>query len=829
MAFRYDLISGKVNHVAYNPRRLDELYHRYSYDAENRLTLAETSTDSIIWERDARYEYYKHGPLARTVLGNELVQGLDYAYTLQGWLKGVNSTSLDSTIDMGQDARAGELNRFVTKDAIGFNLNYYTQDYAPIGGGSPFPGHTGHMDTDTYNEYYRPLYNGNISSMAVNISKFPLAQLYNYKYDQLNRITRMDAFTGLSGNSWSGLTLTDYYRERVSYDPNGNILKYMRHGDKQYVELMDSLRYTYYPGSNKLRRVNDNVAAGAYFKIDVEDQGTGDNYTYDAIGNMTSDAQEGITDIKWTVYGKIKEITRTPNGSSPASKISYTYDAGGNRISKKVEASDNIFRTWYVRDAQGNVMATYTANGTGHDSTLAVDLQEQHIYGSSRLGILTRNTPAEGPWYDINNRSLSRGLKQYELTNHLGNVLTTITDKKLAIDNNADDTVDYYVADVLNAIDYYPFGMPMPGRTYDGTTYRYGFNGKENDNEVKGMGNQQDYGMRIYDPRIGRFLSVDPLQSQFPDLTPYQYAGNTPIQAVDLDGMEPQGYMEYWRSRTDEYMTKYGYTVQDFYDYKTKQVWTVMHYPNTKEYYYWATKYEGAHKLFSPANTNLNKGPEKDWTGSFKQFIPHHESETAREMTNIMLGVFGGVAILPFAVQAGTVAAAAAVEKITIVAVGTAVRGYAAYARVAPAIGSAGRAAAEFLDESGTVGAQNAALSGLERSIVKEAKNILNSKEFEMIKDAHNKGIFAEVKIGGRTILYEPDLPSSGISLHGEEGFVIGGEAFTKSPDELGKTILHELYRLFTQGTGQLGVDNTRPYTDAAKKFADKAYQELNK
>jgi len=45
--------------------------------------------------------------------------------------------------------------------------------------------------------------------------------------------------------------------------------------------------------------------------------------------------------------------------------------------------------------------------------------------------------------------------------------------------------------------------------------YRYGFNGKENDNEVKGSGNQQDYGMRIYDPRLGRFLSVDPLYREY--------------------------------------------------------------------------------------------------------------------------------------------------------------------------------------------------------------------------------------------------------------------------------------------------------------------------
>jgi RHS repeat-associated protein len=79
--------------------------------------------------------------------------------------------------------------------------------------------------------------------------------------------------------------------------------------------------------------------------------------------------------------------------------------------------------------------------------------------------------------------------------------------------------------------------MQMPGRKLSGG-YRYGFNGKENDNEVKGEGNQQDYGMRIYDGRIGKFLSVDPLTKQYPELTPYQFASNTPIQAIDLDGGE---------------------------------------------------------------------------------------------------------------------------------------------------------------------------------------------------------------------------------------------------------------------------------------------------
>jgi len=82
----------------------------------------------------------------------------------------------------------------------------------------------------------------------------------------------------------------------------------------------------------------------------------------------------------------------------------------------------------------------------------------------------------------------------------------------------------------------------MPGRTYTASTatnYRFGFNGKENDNEVKGVGDQQDYGMRYYDPRAGRFMSVDPLTSKYPFYSPYQFSGNNPIKFIDVDGMEP--------------------------------------------------------------------------------------------------------------------------------------------------------------------------------------------------------------------------------------------------------------------------------------------------
>ena len=81
--------------------------------------------------------------------------------------------------------------------------------------------------------------------------------------------------------------------------------------------------------------------------------------------------------------------------------------------------------------------------------------------------------------------------------------------------------------------------MTMPARNFTATNaYRYGFNGKENDNEVKGSGNELDYGMRIYDSRVGRFLSVDPLQRKFAWNSPYSYGEGDVIRSVDLDGLE---------------------------------------------------------------------------------------------------------------------------------------------------------------------------------------------------------------------------------------------------------------------------------------------------
>jgi YD repeat-containing protein len=171
-----------------------------------------------------------------------------------------------------------------------------------------------------------------------------------------------------------------------------------------------------------------------------------DNYQYDGIGNLIKDQQGGISNIDWTVYGKIKTIAKTDGPS-----IAYNYDPAGQRPSKTV----NGITTWYVRDAQGNTMAVYD------NKQNQVNWREQDLYGSSRLGtwepnVSLSNNNAATVWDTI-------GHKQYELSNHLGNVLATITDKCLPHSTDG-TTIDYYEPEVTTAQEYFAFGAPIPKR-----------------------------------------------------------------------------------------------------------------------------------------------------------------------------------------------------------------------------------------------------------------------------------------------------------------------------------------------------------------------------
>lgn len=501
MDYLYDLISGNVNEVYYQKGQFDQFFHRYTYDADNRITLAETSRDGIIWDSDGEYEYYQHGPLARKEIGELKVQGTDYAYTLQGWLKTVNSGVINEQNEIGKDGLASNNHKLFGRDAVAMSLKYHDGDYAPIvaANTSVLPEING-----VYASHHHDLYNGNIGAMTVGLrdhtGSFLPTMGYSYRYDQVNRLTQMRAYSQASDNqdevrntnSFASATTDGRYDLDLGYDANGNILTLNRNGNLNGSNApMDLLSYSYVSGTNQLDHVVDDVVAGRY-GTDIDNQQSG-NYRYDAIGNLITDISEEINTIEWFVNGKINEIIRDPGSTKP--DLAFEYDAMGNRITKivKPKLSGQLtdpfawIYTHYVRDASGNVMAVYTekfnscacgeleeemcecpeggfmdcncsidferyAEFEGYPSNYVslLELSELHIYGSDRLGILKpeltqrrfleATEPGEFvfedhfvlPEYHVDDyyeRIL--GLKNYELKNHLGNVLATINDRKL--------------------------------------------------------------------------------------------------------------------------------------------------------------------------------------------------------------------------------------------------------------------------------------------------------------------------------------------------------------------------------------------------------------
>jgi|GEM_PF-2875201 len=754
IVYAYELISGNMNKATYQPGESDQMIHNYIYDADNRLHEVFTSKDDLNYDRDAKYFYYEHGPLARIERGDEQVQGADYFYTIHGWIKGMNSEALGINNDPGKDGTSGnaynsgypDLHNAFAKDAAGFALNYYhagaKKDYEAINRNSytssgslqnPLSAYSNIMTGGPFNlaGQGEDLFNGNISSMVTSfIDKDPIGndhpdntawpQLTSYRYDQLQRITQMMSYRDIANNTWNSSNAGNYdgsYFMNFAYDPNGNITSLKRDGAGTTIKAgsllpMDDLNYTYAvsgtygtKNSNKLIYLKD--AATSAYGDDIKPPSTAFAsmlyYDYDEIGNLIKDKNEFIALIDWTVDGKVKRITRDVAAMTIAGvtkpDIEYEYNSGRQRVVKIVKPRDPATKalkpskdwlyTYYVYDASGNVLATYNRSSTPYNDGLgtpnlfkdALNLSEQHLYGGARLAISRPATPStwsvifsncggalgecQGTAYGlaqpaVPSSSLKKrflGYKDFEMSNHLGNVITTLSDRKIkewgntlfnddfssslngwsggtlsggqlavttnviyyaasktfntvagktyrvrfnvtvpagaviqaevytwpiagsflanvtavpgynefsfvatsatsllriqkanaagtSITYNIDDVIvdepQGYLADILTHQDYYAFGQTMPGRTWvGGDDYRYGFNGKESDNEVQGGDNSYDFGARMYDPRIGRWTSLDPSAKKFVSFSPYNFCFNSPIKFNDPDGREP--------------------------------------------------------------------------------------------------------------------------------------------------------------------------------------------------------------------------------------------------------------------------------------------------
>jgi RHS repeat-associated protein len=613
MDYEYDLLSGNVHQVSYQAGQWDEFHHRYRYDADNRLLDVRTSADGRIWERDARYFYYAHGPLARTELGDKQVQGTDHFYTIQGWLKGVNSVRLTAAADAGQDAKTTGLNKPFALDAMGYVLRYHGNDYSPVGGSvanTMLPS----MSTGTYATAFAPnqLYNGNIPSMLTALQDLSGTNLNLhanvYRYDLLNRIKAQTVFKGAnSGSDLSGLTTNNEYGTAYDFDANGNFDRHERRGNLGGTQMMDDLQYWYLTETNALYTPSQttlpsdrtNKLAYVYEAApvtttgeDLEDQENispypnDNNYAYDEQGRLTQDILAGIgpDGISWNLQDKVRRVTRDPNLPNNASTpdLEFRYGATGNRTVKVLkprsggvqQTASTWERTYYIHDAQGNPMSiyrrTYLPNG-GTSYTDKLQQLDAMVYGSARLGDLktgreklrnlTSNTPAmtgvsyasvlSDFWtngqggYPTTALSVTRelGLRHYELSNHLGNVLSTVSDRRLAVASGS--VLAYYRAEEKSYADYDPYGMLLPGRFGGGfADQKFGFQGQLKDDELNGSaGTSYAFEYRVHDSRVGRFFSIDPLAAKYAYNSTYAFSENRVVDMGELEGLEttPKG------------------------------------------------------------------------------------------------------------------------------------------------------------------------------------------------------------------------------------------------------------------------------------------------
>lgn len=284
------------------------------------------------------------------------------------------------------------------------------------------------------------------------------------------------------------------------------------------AQTLDQLEYSYNINTNQLSYIKDAIGS-SISTIDLDNQSNG-NYKYDANGQLIADASEGILKIEWTVTGKVKEVSIDdfePRDGISDHTVQFKYDAMGNRVKKTDTKNGVAVTTYYVRNAMGELISIYD-DESGVITRKEIELTDGSDNIPSALSVSTTEFERKV------------GDKNYELNDHLGNVRVTISDTK-----EPNPGLTTYNSQLTTSIDYYSFGMLMPGRSKS-SDYRFGFNGKEADNESKGEKRSYDFGNRFYDPLVGQFLSIDRYAANFPFQSPYIFAANNPVCAIDING-----------------------------------------------------------------------------------------------------------------------------------------------------------------------------------------------------------------------------------------------------------------------------------------------------
>ncbi|WP_272149613.1 RHS repeat domain-containing protein [Tenacibaculum aiptasiae] len=485
--YEYDFTKGQLTKVIYQKYHTpqadepkDYFEHKYTYNIAGELYKVETSTNGKLYKEQAKYKYYETGALKRVEVA-ENVQGIDYIYNLRGQLKAINHPSRNSSLDPGKDG----INN-MPSDLFGFAIDYYNGDYTRANTPTPVTVGVGH---ENYNQY-----NGNIKATRWSTSSIDngsqASQLFSYNKNNWLKTANF----GIATNAGSIIpnSYGNYKVDGLTYDANGNIITLNRNANGDTNNAMDRLTYNYRVKEkpNRLSDVHDAIGKKGVEDIDNQDE---NNYVYNSLGQLKENKKEKVK-YEYNVSGLVTKVLY-----NNVLKVQFYYNDKGFRVKKeKYNNGTVILTTHYVRDASGSVMAIYEDQ----------EQKELPIYGTSRLGMYNKVD----------------GSAVYQLTDHLGNV-------RAIVGKSPDGSV---ATTSSTGTDYYPFGMPMPSRQIvNGEKYRYGYQGDYAEKED--IGSTNSFEERLWDSRIGKWLSPDPAGKGD---SPYTGMYNNPIKYLDTDGRD---------------------------------------------------------------------------------------------------------------------------------------------------------------------------------------------------------------------------------------------------------------------------------------------------
>ena len=294
------------------------------------------------------------------------------------------------------------------------------------------------------------------------------------------------------------------YNETVSYNANGSALTIKRNGrnDAGNYTAIDNLTLGY--RGNRLLKVTDK--GDACTATGATDFNDGANitveYTYDACGARTSDANKGIAGIQYSYWGTPDRIQFT-NGS----QTRYVYDASGVKQKRiHITAVDNI------------VVPLKTVMELSDDQILTSDTTEYSGNLVFENGRLDKVLFSSGYVSCSDDNNQERFTFHYFVKDHLGN------NRAVVNENGAIEQTTHY----------YPFGNSIADIGTNASIQQYKYNGKELD-RMHGL-DWYDYGARNYDPAILQWDRLDPLADKYHPVSPYVYCHDNSINRIDPDG-----------------------------------------------------------------------------------------------------------------------------------------------------------------------------------------------------------------------------------------------------------------------------------------------------